>query len=198
FTLIGPYTHTAARRPEAPVIIGSDAGQGDARVYRRAARPQVKVKRRRVGEFRIGLLQIIGESQAGGIDVLFGEQENAIRNYVVTDSHICESHRLRPALAAHPNSGRIHFVKDVIGDGRIRHFHAARGRRPHYDGPELALILIAEGDGVVKDVHVSPRFRPDLYGPPLFYVVDDVVTNGHVIPAVVVDAVIVVFPVLIA
>src|SRR5262245_17219010 len=59
-------------------------------------------------------------------------------------------------------------------------------------------MLIAEGDGVVKDVHVSPRLRPDLNGPPLFYVVDDVVTNGHVIPAVVVDSVIVVFPVLIA
>src|SRR5262249_48916901 len=124
--------------------------------------------------------------------------ENAVRNYVVTDSHIRESHRLLPARATHPNSGRIHFVKDVIGDNRIRHLHAARGRRPHYDGPELALMLIAEGDSVVKDVHVSARFRVDLYSPPLFYVVDDVVTNGHVIPAVVVDAVIVVFPVLIA
>src|SRR5215831_16366631 len=107
-------------------------------------------------------------------------------------------HRLLPAIAAHPDSGRIHPVKDVIGDGRIRHLHTARGRRPHYDGPELALMLIAEGDGVVKNVHVSPRFRPDLYGPPLFYVVDDVVTNGHMIPAVVVNAVIVVLPVFIA
>src|SRR5262249_46160205 len=49
-----------------------------------------------------------------------------------------------------------------------------------------------------KNVHVSPRFRPDLYGPPLFYVVDDVVTKGHMIPAVVVNAVIVVLPVFIA
>src|SRR5215510_9825553 len=195
---VGADIHTAALRPGAPVIIISDAGQGETHVYRRAVRPQVEVKRRRVGEFRIGLLQVIRENQAGGADVLFGAQQNAVRNYVVTDPDIRKSNRLLHAVASQPDGGRIHPVKDVIGDSRIRNLHAARGRRPHYDGPELALMLIAEGDGVVKNVHVSPRFRVDLYGPSLFYVVDDVVTNGHVIPAVVVDAVIVVFPVLIA
>jgi hypothetical protein len=33
---VGSDIHTAATRPDASVIIGVDAGQGQARVYRRA------------------------------------------------------------------------------------------------------------------------------------------------------------------
>jgi hypothetical protein len=58
-------------------------------------------------------------------------------------------------------------------------------------------MLIAEGNGVVKNVHVISGFRPRVYGPPLFYVVYDVVTNGHAISATVVDAVIMILPVVI-
>ena len=147
---------------------------------------QAEVKASRINHLRIGVLPVATQTvNPANADARIQSQYGPIRDDIVTDTHVTETWT---AATADIYGALANLIEDVIGDVGIRDAHPAIDD----DRPQLARVLIGESERVIKNIHPSAGTRVHLNRPPLFDIVDDIVTDRDIVTPAVVDAVIVV------
>ena len=171
-------------RSGSPLNVGGD-WNNYATINGQTVSPQVEVKAGRIYHFRIGVRPVATQTaNPTNADTRIHLQHGPVRDDIVTDPHITEAW----TAPADIYGGRVNLVKDVIGDVGIRDAHRAIDN----DRPQLAWVLIAESERVVKNIHPRAGIRVHLNRPPLLDIVDNIITDRNIVAPAVVDAVIVV------